>query len=327
MLSTTATGSTAERSHDRGVLVEQTLEAALADVARCFNERAIREKRIDATEVLKYYRQCDRVYRRYHSHEGALHVGLVPPGVSRPHQHGHGRHADLFGRMVASIKGSRAIEFGCGNGYNIRLLAESYPSVDWTGVDLSPQHVQTARSMADRLPNARFKVQNYLTLDEPRDSFDAVLAIETLCQTECQSAALREAFRVLRPGGRMMVFDCFRSRPLEAVSPQLAQAAVLVEKTAAVENFAVVDRWLHAANEIGFREIDVVDRSEETLYDLTRLYRMARRYFKLPAAARLLSKRIAPRALENVICGLLMPYTVGQGIHRYCSVVLEKPAH
>ena len=123
----------------------------------------------------------------------------------------------------------------------------------------------------------------------------------------------------------MMVFDCFRGQPLASFAPTLANAAVLVEKTAAVEEFAQIDDWLALARQIGFVEIEVIDRSAETAHDLGRIHRMARRYFRLPAAVRSLSRRIAPRAMENVICGLLMPYTVGAGVHQYRSIVLEKP--
>lgn len=307
------------------VPIEQSLLAALGDIAGSFDEGAIRDKQIDAAEVLRYYRQCDRVYRRYHSRQGALHVGLVPPGTARPVQHGHTRQAELFGEMVKKMGGLRSLEFGCGTGYNIRLLSQWYPELLWHGVDLSNDHISVANRLSEGSTNAHFLVGNYLQLDLPPDSFDAILAVETLCQSESQAAALRGAWRLLRPGGRMMVIDCFRAGPLHEVSEELARAALLVEKTAAVDNFAEIGHWTDLARSLGFEVEEVVDRSAETTHDLARLYRMARRFFKLPPFARSLSRRVAPRALQNVICGLLMPYTVGQGFHRYLSVTLAKP--
>ncbi len=325
MLSSTAHVPLAPRTNVGRVPVEQTLLEALRDIKASFDEGTIRNRQIDAAEVLRYYRQCDRVYRRYHSRQGALHVGLVPPGTARPAQHGHTRQAELFGEMVKEIGGLRSLEFGCGTGYNIRLLSQWYPDRQWHGVDLSSDHILTARRLSEGSLNSTFHMGDYLRLDLPPQAFDAILAVETLCQSESQAASLREAFRLLRPGGQMMVIDCFRAGPLDSLSADLARAAVLVEKTAAVDEFAEISPWADLARAVGFDVHELVDRSSETSYDLTRLYRMARRFFKLPPIARSLSRRVAPRALQNVICGLLMPYTVGQGFHRYLSVLLTKP--
>lgn len=323
----TATNVTAAPVGDAAtVRVDQSLEAALADVAQCFNAPSICDKQIDAAEVLRYYRQCDRVYRRYHSRAGALHVGLVPPGTTNPIQHGHTRQAQLFGQLAAEIGAARCLEFGCGTGYNLRHLAQWYPEQQWHGVDLSTDHIRTAQQLGAGLPNAHFHVGNYLGLDYQDESFDAVLAVESLCQCDSQQQAIAEAFRLLRPEGRMMVIDCFRAGPLAQFGDHLARAAVLVEKTAAVHQFATIGPWTDMARQMGFEVASVVDHSNETTHDLARLYRMAQRFFKLSPLARSLSRRVAPRAMQNVICGLLMPYTVGQGIHRYLKVVLEKPA-
>src|SRR5690606_33508269 len=134
-----------------------------------------------------------------------------------------------------------------------------------------------------------------------------------------------EAWRLLKPGGRLMVVDCFRAGPLHEFPEELARAALLVEKTAAVDQFAEIGPSTDVPRGVGFEFDELVARSTETSHDLARLYRMARRFFKLPPFARSLSRRVAPRALQNVICGLLMPYTVGQGIHRYMSAVIAKP--
>src|SRR5690606_34049721 len=144
-------------------------------------------------------------------------------------------------------------------------------------------------------------VGDYLRLDLPDGSYDAILAIETLCQCESQERALREAYRLLRGDGRMMVIDCFRACSLDQIPRNLAKASVLVERSAAVDQFAEIAPWEAMARQIGFDVIELADRSIETGHDLTRLYRMARRFFKMSPMARRLSRRIAPRALQNVI--------------------------
>lgn len=302
------------------------LARALQTIERYFDAAAIADKAIDAQGVLEYYRQCDRAYRRYHSRAGALHIGLVGPGaIPKPGDHGHARHAELFAQQLAATGATKVIELGCGTGYNARLLASGRPSLHVTGVDLSPAHIAQAQGASRGLRNVEFLVANYEQLDLAPDSYDAALAIETLCQTGSQEKALRGAYHLLRPGGRLMVIDCFRNAPLDSFDPLLARGAVLVEKTAAVDSFAVIKPWLQLAESIGFQEIEVVDRSSETAYDLTRLYQLAQRFFNMSPVAKLLRHAMPPLAQENAICGLLMPYTVGLGVHGYYSIVLEKP--
>lgn len=304
---------------------DEPLSEALKKVERLFAVRGIATRKVDQQGVMEYYRQSDRSYRRYHSPSGALHIGLVTGNTPPDGQHGHRRHAELFAAEFELIGGRNCIEFGCGNGYNLLQLASSHAQTSFVGVDLSESHIASASTDARELANLRFEVGDYENLPFCDGAFDAVLAVETLCQTPDQSKALAEAFRLLRPGGRLVVIDCFRRLPLEEFDSELALAAALVEKTAAVDHFAVLPDWLELAKRIGFSQVTVVDRSNETSHDLERLYRLSRRFFKMSIAVRVAKKVMPPLAVENTICGLLMPYTVGHDVHVYCEAVLEKP--
>ena len=299
-----------------------SLDEALALVDRLFAKRQLHDRAIREEDVLEYYRQSDRAYRMFHSAEGALHIGLSDDsGIDV----GHARHAELFAEQLHEISACRAIEFGCGNGFNLRLLASQMHDTELLGVDLSEGHVRAANRDSQDLENLSFAVGNYQGLDVADQSFDAVLAVETLCQTADQSLALAEAFRILRPGGRMMVIDCFRNQELASFADDLQRAALLVEKTAAVDAFAVVEPWLEMAQSIGFCVNDCTNRSHETARDLKRLYQLARRFFRMSLAVKLIQRAMPQLALENSVCGLLMPFTVGHEVHGYYSIVLEKP--
>jgi ubiquinone/menaquinone biosynthesis C-methylase UbiE len=300
------------------------LSDALALVEKAFDASSIGSRKIDDAGVIEYYRQSERAYRMFHSGEGALHIGLSN-GKGDDNDVGHARHVELFAEQLDAIDAKRAIEFGCGMGYNVRTLARQMPERQFVGVDLSPHHITSAKRDARGLDNLAFHEANYQWLDFEDVSFDAVLAIETLCQTADQRLALAESFRLLRPGGRMLVIDCFRRSTLDELDDSLQQAALLVEKTAAVDAFAVLEDWQRMVKGVGFTVVDVTDRSAETARDLARLYRLARRFFKMSLAVKLIRRAMPTLAMENSVCGLLMPYTVGQGAHGYYSVVLEKP--
>ena len=113
---------------------------------------------------------------------------------------------------------------------------------------------------------------------------------------------LREAHRVLKPGGLFIVFDCFRGSDLDALAEDLRVAARLVEKTTAVDSFWPVARWLTLGREIGFLvEDEVTDLTAAVWPDLLRLRAIARSFFEAPLLKRELSRFYSPLVLENAV--------------------------
>lgn len=97
------------------------------------------------------------------------------------------------------------LEVGCGTGAISRYLA-TLPGVSRvTGVDPSPLFVERARELAGDA--IEFAIGDGRELDLADESFDAVVFHTALCHVpECERA-IAEAYRVLRPGGRLAVFD------------------------------------------------------------------------------------------------------------------------
>lgn len=97
------------------------------------------------------------------------------------------------------------LELGCGYGRVALRLAEVARRV--VGIDLSEESVALARRMAAADANLRFHQMNALELRFPDGSFDAVVCLQNgICAFGVdQQALLREALRVLRPGGRLLL--------------------------------------------------------------------------------------------------------------------------
>lgn len=104
----------------------------------------------------------------------------------------------------AGARGLRVLDVGCGQGIDVARYALAGASV--TGIDLTPRHVELARSHAAALGLDVEIVQGDAEmLPFPDAAFDRVSSNGVLHHTPDMPAALREIRRVLRPGGRATV--------------------------------------------------------------------------------------------------------------------------
>jgi SAM-dependent methyltransferase len=104
----------------------------------------------------------------------------------------------------ADLDGDRVLEVGCGTGVICDLLAERPGVAAVVGVDPSPLFVERARA---RRPDLRFEVGDGRDLPFEDAGFDTVVFSTTLCHIPGPELALAEARRLLRPGGRLLVYD------------------------------------------------------------------------------------------------------------------------
>lgn len=103
--------------------------------------------------------------------------------------------------------GAEILEVGCGTGPVSRELAVRPGVSRVVGIDPSPVFLATARNLGKSLPNLSFIEGDGRSLPCDNSSFDAVIFHTTLTHVPQPSSALSEAFRALRPGGILVVFD------------------------------------------------------------------------------------------------------------------------
>jgi ubiquinone/menaquinone biosynthesis C-methylase UbiE len=113
----------------------------------------------------------------------------------------------------AQLEGD-VLEIAIGTGRNMPLYP---PGVRVTGVELSEEMLALARRRAQQLGlSVELRVGDAQKLDFADASFDTVLITFALCTIPDDRQAVTEAFRVLRPGGRLVAVEHVRS-PLRAV--------------------------------------------------------------------------------------------------------------
>jgi len=114
-------------------------------------------------------------------------------------------------RVLESIgpgDGLRALDVGCGPGFYLEELAPAVePGGQLAGIDSSEQMVELARRRCAGIPNVELQMASATSLPFADAKFDAAISVQVLEFVAELDAALTELHRVLRPGGRVVVWD------------------------------------------------------------------------------------------------------------------------
>lgn len=102
---------------------------------------------------------------------------------------------------------ARAADLGGGTGHLARDLAEIYGAAEVLCLDFSPVMVDRARALHRDVAAMAFQQGDARDTGLPDAHFDVVVLHTVLCHVPEPERAIAEAFRILRPGGTLAVFD------------------------------------------------------------------------------------------------------------------------
>jgi SAM-dependent methyltransferase len=103
-------------------------------------------------------------------------------------------------RMLGLKRGATCVDVACGAGHAVAELAKKGLKV--TGVDADPDAIEAAR---ERAPGAMFHVAHSDELPLEDESMDGYRALRLFHLLEDSAPTVTEAYRVLRPGGRIVL--------------------------------------------------------------------------------------------------------------------------
>ncbi len=310
-----------------GKIKPENLPIYLKKIHALFPE-FVENKTNHSVDVERYYSESFWGYAVFHSWAGAIHMALSPSGTFSKND--YFRQAEEVAVAIADVDsntGVRILEIGCGRGFNLQYLAQSFSQHSFVGIDVSNKNLMTAEKQLKYVNNICLHKDDFHFLNKIEDStIDVAFAVESFCHASDLRLALSSVSRVLKPGGRLIVFDGFRSEP-DAYKENLLTALKYAEQAMAVPRFFSVDEFVSKSKEAGLVCENVQDRSAEIMPNLIRLSDLAKGFFKIDLLSRVIMA-LTPRGLvTNAIAGLLMAVTVQSGAHRYVKLSLQKESH
>ncbi len=155
---------------------------------------------------------------------------------------------NLMEKLLSLIPQTRGtiLDVACGRGATTKYLLKFYDPGRVTGINISEKQLATCREVA---PGCRFLLMDASELRFEEASFDTVICVEAAFHFNTRRRFLQEAFRVLKPGGDLVMADVLISKVNQQNRPHMPVANF-------VEN---LDEYREILRSAGFGETEIRD--------------------------------------------------------------------
>ena len=201
-----------------------------------------------------------QIMARLQAQRGSL-EGLSPPDLFDHDQDHYGALAanDALGAAANLAPGKKVADFCAGLGGPARYYAHAF-GVSVTGVELTPARVEGAAALT-KLVGLEDRVRviegNVMAVPLDDESVDSVVSQEAFLHVPETAQALREAYRILKKGGRLAFTDWVLHEPMTD-----AEAAVM-KRGQAVQDLQSKDSYRTLLRDAGFTVVAVDDLTAE----------------------------------------------------------------
>jgi cyclopropane fatty-acyl-phospholipid synthase-like methyltransferase len=140
----------------------------------------------------------------------------------------------------------KILDVACGKGATTRYLCKYYPPCNVIGINVSERQLETCRK---NVPECAFYLMDAVNIQFPDQSFDTIICVEAAFHFNTRQRFFEEAYRILKPGGQLVLSDILLTREAEDR-----------RKFRYVENFVQnLEEYEHIIQNAGFHHSHIED--------------------------------------------------------------------
>ncbi len=240
----------------------------------------------------------------------------------------------LFLRDSKLGPNDNAVDLGCGIGTFTCYIASEI-GCNMTGINLSKFQLQKAKKVArkKKLHNVKFQHLDIMDADKLHHKFDAAFSLAVNCHLPDKGKALRNIYKILKPGGRLIMSDYLQKNTLNPFEKE-----IFIEPFNHYWSYPYmesVEGYKKLLEKLGFKIIKALDVSKQVKKNFDIYYNIALNDIKTMSYKKMLSYINNPALLKNYkkyrqiaknqcYANLFGKICLEAGVFRYGYFVAEK---
>jgi tocopherol O-methyltransferase len=225
-----------------------------------------------STDVAEYYNLTQVHYEKWWNLKKSLslHYGIWDDNTKNFTQSLINTNKVLM--SIAAIKdGEKILDAGCGVG-GAAIFLSKQKDVDVTGITLSERQLAYAIKLTESLGLKRgpkFLLMDYTKTSFEDESFDVVWACESVSSAPQKELFIKEAYRILKRGGRLVLSDYFLTSYDKPDPNSIIKKWV---KTWGISSLVTAETFKEFLSAASFDEIEIADYTTSILKSARRMY-------------------------------------------------------